>query len=245
MNIEVTEVFEDNIYEEIKVHNCDHCGKSFTNAGNLKTHVNSVHEGVENHKSFAQAEDLQTYKKAVHENHNCNQCGKSFSREGNLKKHIKIVHGRQNDYKCETCGKEFAYLKNFKSHVKSVHKGVKDHRCDNCGEYFTSAIFLKLHNEFHEHVKYKCTYCKIDFIDFECLKIHVKSVHERTKCILCENFCIDILTHNCSVLLSWNQVLTGQNNDFQNECYRHCKICNIYFYQKIEWMQHIKSVHEG
>ena len=41
-------------------HKCNSCGKSFSHAGNLKTHINSVHNGQKYHK--------------------CESCGKAFSK---------------------------------------------------------------------------------------------------------------------------------------------------------------------
>ena len=34
------------VYEGVKDHKCDFCGKSFSYASNLKTHVKTVHEGM-------------------------------------------------------------------------------------------------------------------------------------------------------------------------------------------------------
>ena len=51
-----------------KNHECGSCGKAFSQAGNLKTHINGVHYGQKDHK--------------------CGSCGKVYSRAGNLKIHI-------------------------------------------------------------------------------------------------------------------------------------------------------------
>ena len=55
-----------------KYFNCKSCGKSFSQAGYLKKHIHTVHEGLKDHK--------------------CEFCGKSFSEAGTLKKHIQTVH---------------------------------------------------------------------------------------------------------------------------------------------------------
>ena len=56
----------------VKNHKCDSCGKSFSEAGHLKGHINEVHNGQKDHK--------------------CDSCGKSFSQPGHLKTHINSVH---------------------------------------------------------------------------------------------------------------------------------------------------------
>ena len=52
--------------------NCDSCEKSFTQAGNLKVHIKTLHEG-------------QRY-------YRCDYCGKSSTTSGNLKDHIQTIH---------------------------------------------------------------------------------------------------------------------------------------------------------
>ena len=44
----------------------------FSQGGNMRTHIKSVHEGQKDFK--------------------CNYCGKNFSQAGNVRKHIKKVH---------------------------------------------------------------------------------------------------------------------------------------------------------
>ena len=51
---------------------CDSCGKSFTQAGNLKQHVKTIHKGRKDFK--------------------CETCGKSFNTSSCLNKHINNVH---------------------------------------------------------------------------------------------------------------------------------------------------------
>ena len=62
---------------------CVFCEKSYTQSGNLKTHIKTVHEGQRNYK--------------------CDLCEKCFTESGTLKIH-KEVHERQNNYRCDTCG---------------------------------------------------------------------------------------------------------------------------------------------
>ena len=55
-----------------KITKCDACGKTFTQAGDLKKHITTVHNSQKDHK--------------------CYSCGKAFSKAGNLR-------GGQKDHK--------------------------------------------------------------------------------------------------------------------------------------------------
>ena len=61
-------------------------GKSFSNAGNLKIHNNSVHKGQKDPVHKGQKDDK------------CVSCGKSFSQPGNLRIHINSVHNGHKVY---------------------------------------------------------------------------------------------------------------------------------------------------
>ena len=52
-----------------KEHKCDSCGKSFSQVGNLKSHINYVH-------------------KYDQKDNKCGSCEKAFTQVGDLKKHI-------------------------------------------------------------------------------------------------------------------------------------------------------------
>ena len=70
-------------------------------AGHLKNHIYTVHEGNKDHK--------------------CKSCGKSFSEAGSLKKHIHTVHEHHKDYKCISCCKSFSQAGSLKTHIKNLH----------------------------------------------------------------------------------------------------------------------------
>ena len=59
-----------------KDYKCKSCGKSFSQADDLRKHIPMVHED--------------------HKDHKCKSCGKLFSQTGDLKKHINTIHMKTN-----------------------------------------------------------------------------------------------------------------------------------------------------
>ena len=108
-----------------KNHNCDSCGKVSTSAGDLKKHINSVHN--------------------VRKDHKCDSCRKAFSEAGSLKKHINSVHHHIKNHECDSCGKSFSEAGNLKKHIELVHEGHKDYKCESCGKSEDSTEKLKKH----------------------------------------------------------------------------------------------------
>ena len=60
------------VRQKLTDHKCESCGKLFSQAGNLKIHIHTVHEG--------------------HKDHKCKSCGKAFSHAHNLKRHLHTIH---------------------------------------------------------------------------------------------------------------------------------------------------------
>ena len=93
-----------NVHEgKNKEHHSCICDKSFSDAGSLKRHIQSFHEGQKDHK--------------------CESCGKLFSRADQLKRHIHTVHEGHKDHKCESCGKSFSQAGQLKKHIHNKHEG--------------------------------------------------------------------------------------------------------------------------
>ena len=51
---------------------CDSCGKPFSTAASMRTHIYTIHEG--------------------HRDYKCDTCGKEFSQANSLRGHIRNVH---------------------------------------------------------------------------------------------------------------------------------------------------------
>ena len=71
----------------------------------MKTHINSVHNGQKDHKcvtcgkAFSSAQNLKTHIISVHgqKDLKCDICGKSFSLGKNLNRHMIAVHNGQKN----------------------------------------------------------------------------------------------------------------------------------------------------
>lgn len=109
----------------------ENCGKSFTQAANLRMHLQS-HDGQKPFK--------------------CEHCHKSFSQSGNLKTHVRR-HTGERPFVCtyEGCEKKFAQQGNLRAHMLT-HEGTKPFICrlDDCSRRFSQLGNLKIHqNKFH------------------------------------------------------------------------------------------------
>ena len=129
-------------------HKCEICNKFFQNEEDLKTHVYTFHESLENYNNII----------AVHQNQKddkCELCLKSLKSSEDVENHICIVHEDQIDQKCDICSKSFSKdhecivhkcemctgvfinENEMKQHFKAVHEGSKDHKCESSGKSLT------------------------------------------------------------------------------------------------------------
>uniref|UniRef100_A0A8K9Y3U6 C2H2-type domain-containing protein n=1 Tax=Oncorhynchus mykiss TaxID=8022 RepID=A0A8K9Y3U6_ONCMY len=119
-----------------RLHLCSECGKRFTTAPLLKSHMKS-HSGE------------------IH--HQCSVCGKCFLLFQDLKRHQEIHKGGNNSdadspgepdperpFPCSVCGKRFTAAFRLKAHMK-IHSGEKPHQCSVCGKAFLRPYDLKRH----------------------------------------------------------------------------------------------------
>ena len=87
-------------------HECDVCGRKFTEKRSLKRHINAIHGDG----------DVQTFE--------CSVCSKVFNVKGNLTQHLSTVHGVGDvkTFECDVCSKIFNRKSSLTLHLRCVHK---------------------------------------------------------------------------------------------------------------------------
>ena len=135
-------------------HLCTVCGKSFSTAWYVKTHMLS-HTG-ENPFMCTQCAyscyNISVLK--IHERthngvklYNCAICGSAFHQSAHLKTHAK-THTGEKPFKCGQCDFSSITSSHLKWHIRK-HTGEKPFSCEQCTESFTQSSVLKRHIRIH------------------------------------------------------------------------------------------------
>ena len=103
---------------------CEFCGKVFTQAHSLRSHITVVHEKKKEFK--------------------CEHCGKNFGLRCNLLSHIQGVHSEKKGFVCDLCGKDFTFPQALKKHKRIIHEKFT-FKCEFCNKEFKVATRLKDH----------------------------------------------------------------------------------------------------
>ncbi|XP_070497569.1 transcription factor grauzone-like [Chironomus tepperi] len=192
-------------HDDLKLFECDHCGKKFSKKFLVRNHILSTHR-YENitptyeclvdgcSKVFVNEARLKHHMKYTHsktDQEMCEICSKTFKTKAAVEEHMRIHYRRPEDrYKCDICGHYIADLKSFKRHVKNHETEGMDNTCHYCGKKSPNLNALKKHISFvHEKVKsYQCKYCDKSFKRPRTLIDHEAAVHtlqELYKCSFC------------------------------------------------------------
>lgn len=137
------------------IFDCDQCQRQFTKMNSLKTHIQSIHEGVK---------------------YACDQCEYQATYQKNLIRHVQSKHEGVK-YSCHKCDYQASFKSGLAYHVLSKHEGVK-YACNQCDFQATQQSALKLHiQSMHEGIKYACSQCDYQATQRGHLKTHIQSKH--------------------------------------------------------------------
>jgi len=126
-------------------HQCDICGKRFSQCKTLNGHIKKHHplEKSNNNESAnpplkqEKFHHLGPPKKQI----KCDVCSKYFGTNAKLKRHQQIHTGK---YKCNICLKNLSCKLCLTNHQR-IHTGEKRYQCQQCGKKYFSINGLKFH----------------------------------------------------------------------------------------------------
>jgi len=233
-----------------KIKHCKLCYKEFKKSGNLKAHMNTVHN---DEKHFVnkeiQKEDLKFH---------CKYCEKKFVSEKSLKHH----NNANPVMTCKFCKESFEGKLNFEEHCKTKH-GKQDELLENglikcmlCSKKVKSSS-MKNHKISHGSME-QCPLCYKEYQGKINLRSHIKTIHkslEEKLYLLEENK--DDLKFNCEkcdlkfltkFLLSkhnksQHNILLQKNSENQDRKNIFCNLCLIQFPRTKILKEHQERVH--
>ena len=147
-----------NQYSKIKKFYCTICKKSFSTNGNLKNHINTIHNHILPFKcpfplcthSYSNQSRLSIHLR-THSGLKpfiCPICKKSFNEKGNLKTHIGF-HSEERPFKCNQCDKSYKTNGHLKDHIETHHFNLKKFVCCICQCKFGRRSTLSSHMKIH------------------------------------------------------------------------------------------------
>ena len=221
---------------------CDKCGKVFSNAIQLRSHV--IREHWDDHqfkcnkcdKVFSQYPSLALHRRThkVEKPFKCCICNWAFTTNNALTAHMK-THTGERPYKCTQCSKAYSSSESLKKHSYRIHTGENSCKCKLCGKTYSSFSSLHAHLMIHSGEKpYKCEYC-----DVRCYTASALSGHRKThtgekpyKCNICPKTFLRLGN------LKIHRVIHTGEKPYK------CKLCNKAFNTSTSLTRHQK-VHSG
>ena len=157
------------IQNKTKIFKCNTCQKIFSTNGNLKNHINTIHNHIlpfkcpfpKCNKSYSNKSrfDVHFRTHSGIKPFSCPICSKNFNEKGNLKTHI-LFHTNERPFKCSQCEKTYKTNGHLKDHIDIYHKQIKKFKCQICGIKFgrrsTLTAHIKVHFDNKNNIEFNC-----------------------------------------------------------------------------------------
>jgi len=135
---------------------CEQCGSEFTSKQTLKSHIQSLHEGIKKVCSFClkPVADLARHIRTQHKNEGkrdfaCDLCPMNFRTNFSLQRHKETVHLKVKAWVCDLCEKSFGEKRDMIRHKNAIHFGIKNKQskwtCPEC------KVIFKLRRDYDQH----------------------------------------------------------------------------------------------
>ena len=171
---------------------CDLCEMTFTQACDLRAHLNTGHVSetslecqsgevakTENPKKLERHDDEELPRQM--KTFSCEQCDYKTARPDSLKAHVDGVHEKKLKFLCNVCPYFTHASQNIRRHMKTAHERKKPFTCEDCEHSFNSPSDLRRHTEaVHLKIKnFKCEICSYSSYEQRQMRKHTIKVHEK------------------------------------------------------------------
>ncbi|XP_062322195.1 zinc finger protein ZFAT-like [Osmerus eperlanus] len=154
---------------------CGHCSFSCLSRGQLRVHVERVHQRIKQHCPFCKKKysDIKNLLKHVRQKHNMED---AKVKEAYDQLRLQTREGkRQLLYHCSTCQRKFKNQLERDRHML-VHGTQRPFSCELCDHGCTKLPVLQAHVRKHPFI-YVCSSCQKKFISSMRLKAHLQEAH--------------------------------------------------------------------